>query len=86
MKKIMILTGVVFGFFVLASAPAFCEEPEGQEGAKAAELREEVEPAAYEDASNFEPMSAELDSRPGERAPEAMPEDESPELAGVGID
>jgi len=76
MKKIVFLTWLVLGFFALAGATA---------PLAAADVSEVFEPM-NDDGTNFEPVEAELDSDPGERAPEAPPEDEAPVLAGIGID
>jgi hypothetical protein len=77
MKKIVILTGLVLGFFILAG-PAV-------QFSAAAEVSEVWEPA-YDDGSNFEDVTAEMDSEAETRAPEAPPEDEAPGLAGIAID
>lgn len=74
MKTIVVLAGLVF--FVLGGvATPFA----------AAEISEVIEPA-YDDGSNFEDVTAELDSEAEQRAPEIPSEDETPGLAGIEID
>jgi len=72
---------MVFGFLVLflgalTGAPALCAE----------ENFVEVNNQAGEEASDPSAFEGDTDSMPGERAPESLPMDDAPVVAGMGIE
>ncbi len=75
MRQIVILLGLVFGFFVLTPAPTLRAEPEVTEFFDTAE----------EDYSDPSSVAAEMDSPPGERAPEDLPMDDTPGVDGIAV-